>query len=324
MFAKKVIEAGGDLKPLLVDASLTGGTGLCNPSIFADGDKLLVNIRHVGYTLFHSEKKIFTHPWGPCQYVHPENDVVLRTTNYMGELDNDLNIKYYSKVDTSLLDVKPIWEFVGLEDARVVRWNDKLYLCGVRRDTTTNGEGRMELSEIQHTGTEFKEISRYRIPAPGPNNSYCEKNWMPVLDTPYRYVKWCNPTEVVDVDFENKITKTSFTGPGFVPMEFDCRGGSQVLKYKGYYFALVHQCHLYKSEVGRKDARYRHLFVVWDKDWNVVRYGNPFSFLEGEIEFVSGATFWKNDLLITFGFQDNSAFILRVPQSMVEESILKI
>ena len=41
--------------------------------------------------------------------------------------------------------------FVGLEDARVVRWNNQLYICGVRRDVYDNGQGRMELCEIDWT-----------------------------------------------------------------------------------------------------------------------------------------------------------------------------
>ena len=62
---------------------------------------------------------------------------------------NDLSIQTYHKIDTGVLDVKPLWDFVGLEDARLVKWDDKYYMCGVRRDTTTNGQGRMELSEIE-------------------------------------------------------------------------------------------------------------------------------------------------------------------------------
>jgi hypothetical protein len=321
MFCKQVLEAGGSLHPLIIDSSLTGGTGLCNPTILEDNGRLLVNIRHVGYTLFHSEKKIFTHPWGPCQYIHPENDPKLRTNNFMGVLNDDFTINYYSKIDTSLFDKDPLWHFVGLEDGRLVRWNNKLYLTGVRRDTTTNGQGRMELSEIVEENNTFKEISRLRIPAPGNNESYCEKNWMPVLDLPYQYTKWCNPTEIVQVDPVQETCKTIFTG-SYIPYEYDFRGSSQVLTYGDYRFCIDHVSFLYTSEVGRKDAKYRHVFVVWDKNWNIVRYTKPFSFLEGEIEFCCGATFWKNSLLITFGFHDNSAFLLEVPISFLQNYLL--
>ena len=55
----------------------------------------------------------------------------------------------YHKIDTSKLDVTPIWKFIGLEDGRIVNWDDKYYAIGVRRDTTTNGQGRMEFSEFE-------------------------------------------------------------------------------------------------------------------------------------------------------------------------------
>ena len=63
-------------------------------------------------------------------------------------------------IDTTKLDVKPIWNFIGLEDARIVKWLDKYLICGVRRDTTTNGQGRMELSEIEIFDDKVNEIKR--------------------------------------------------------------------------------------------------------------------------------------------------------------------
>ena len=322
MFAKKTIEEGGSIHPLLIDSAPTEGTGTTNPSIYADGKKLLFNVRHVEYSLYHSEKKIYCHPWGPLQYLHRENDMHLRTNNYFGNLKDDLLIDKYTKIDTSKLDKDPIWEFVGLEDVRIVRWNKKLYVSGVRRDTTPNGQGRMELSEVVCKNGKYKEISRFRIPAPESDNSYCEKNWMPILDMPFHYVKWCNPTQVVKVDIEKETSETVFLGSETVPLGYDFRGGSQVLTYGDYRFCIVHIFMPQKSDTGRKDGMYRHAFIVWDKDWNVVKYGEPFSFLEGKIEFCCGAAFWKNDLLVTFGFQDNSAFLLRIKEDTYKKMIL--
>jgi beta-1,4-mannosyl-glycoprotein beta-1,4-N-acetylglucosaminyltransferase len=322
MFAKKTIEEGGSIHPLLIDSAPTEGTGTTNPSIYADGKKLLFNVRHVEYSLYHSEKKIYCHPWGPLQYLHRENDMHLRTNNYFGNLKEDFSLDTYTKVDTSTFDKAPLWEFVGLEDVRIVRWDKKLYISGVRRDTTPNGQGRMELSEIVYEDGQYKEVSRFRIPAPESDNSYCEKNWMPILDMPFHYVKWCNPTQVVKVDIENETSETVFLGKTTEPFGYDFRGGSQVLTYGDYRFCIVHIFLPQKSETGRKDGMYKHAFIVWDKDWNVVKYGEPFSFLEGKIEFSCGACFWKNDLLITFGFQDNSAFLLRVKEKTYKKMIL--
>ena len=39
---KRVIDAGGDITPLLIPADLTNGTGLMNPSIMVKMEKLLL------------------------------------------------------------------------------------------------------------------------------------------------------------------------------------------------------------------------------------------------------------------------------------------
>jgi hypothetical protein len=312
-FAKLAILNGGRINKLLIDSSLTNGTGLTNPSILIYRDSILVNLRHVEYTLYHAEKGKFCHPWGPLQYLHRENDMRLITNNYLCNLNDNYDITNYSKIDTSKLDVTPIWEFVGLEDIRLVEWNNKLYGTGVRRDTTPNGQGRMELSEIVYEDNTFKEISRFRVPTPGVNDSYCEKNWMPILDMPYHYVKWCNPTEIVRVDINKGVTETVFLG-NYVYQSHDFRGGSQVIPWKdNYRIALTHQVNLFNNMNGRKNAKYRHRFIVWDKNWNIISYGEPFDFLGAEIEFSCGMAQFKDKILITFGFQDNSSFLLEFP-----------
>jgi hypothetical protein len=49
----------------------------------------------------------------------------------------------------------------------------------------------------------------------------------------------------------------------------------------------------------------------------------PFTFLDARVEFVAGAAKYGDDLLISFGFQDNAAFILRTPKRVVEDLILE-
>ena len=77
-FVKRALAEGGMIRPLLVDPALTQGTGLMNPSIFNDNGNLIGVVRHVNYTFYHSEKKVFQHPWGPLTYLHPENDLHLQ------------------------------------------------------------------------------------------------------------------------------------------------------------------------------------------------------------------------------------------------------
>lgn len=322
-FAKFVLDNGGEIKPLIIPAENTNGTGIMNPTIYALADgTLIVNIRHVNYTFYHSERKLLQHQWGPLTYVHPENDMHLRTDNYFCVLGKDLTIKTFIKIDTTKFDTyQPMWDFVGLEDVRLVVWSGKLYATGVRRDTTTNGQGRMELAELEIVDGKVIEVSRKRIPPPKDPNSYCEKNWMPVIDQDYTYVKWCNPTEVVRVDPENITSETIHLGqPYAAPNDF--RGGSQVIPFiDGFRFAIVHEVDMFKSGHGRKDAVYRHRFMVWDKDWNVIKFTKDFSLMNGHVEFAVGMCRDGDDVIITYGFQDNAAYIAKVHISKLVEFI---
>lgn len=320
-FVKNAINSGGILRPMIIPAELTQGLGLMNPSVLYEEGKIKVIIRNVNYTFYHSEKKLFQHPYGPLTYLHPENDLYLRTWNWYCELDDNLTLQRYSKIDTSKFDTyEPKWDFVGLEDARIFRWNRKLYTSGVRRDTTPNGEGRMELCEIQVSKDNVKEVSRVRIEPPNDPNSYCEKNWMPITDKPFHYVKWGNPTEVVEVNPITGDSKTVHLSKQ-VNIGRDLRGGSQVIPYKDGYVAITHEVDLFNSEEGRKDAIYYHRFIVWDKNFNIIKVTKDFHFMDAQVEFCIGLTEYGDDYLITFGFQDNAAYILKASQNFVQNYI---
>jgi len=318
------VQQGGKLTPLIIPASVTGGTGLMNPSVFIDDDgDILCILRHINYTLYHSENdQRFPSIWGPLSYLHPEEDQKLRTENYLCKLDSDFNIVSYCKIEMLNLH-EPIWEFVGAEDQRLVKWNGKYYGTGVRRDTTTNGQGRMELSELEIDKEAWtaKEVSRVRIEAPINKESYCEKNWMPILDKDYQYVKWTSPTEVVQASPDTTESVQLSVQRG-VEAPTDLRGGSQVIRWGEYYIAITHEVVLTKNYMGQKDGVYRHRLCVWDTDFTLVGVSpSEWSFLDAKIEFVCGAAVLDGNLLLSWGFQDNAAFILQVPAQLVDQMI---
>ena len=312
---QKAVGQGGKLAPIAIPGTFGG----MNPSVFIDPDgDILVNVRVVNYILYHSEnEQRFPSRWGPLAYLHPEKDQRLVTENYVVRLNSNLEITDCAKVEMLELH-QPIWEFVGLEDARLVYWDD-YYLIGVRRDTTNNGVGRMEKSKVsidKDTWT-IKEISRERIEVP--SQSYCEKNWMPIVDKPFHFVKWHSPIEVMKA--EGTMAQQVALKQGIQP-EKDQRGGSQLIRWGSVYIAITHEVDLFKNYLQQKDGIYRHRLCVYDDDLNLVGISpESFSFLDGRIEFCVGAAEYEGDLLVSFGFQDNAAFVLRVPRSIVEDMI---
>jgi len=167
-----------------------------------------------------------------------------------------------------------------------------------------------------------KETKRVRIPAPGDNTSYCEKNWYPVVDKPHHFIKWTAPTEVVKADpneprIEQLSLRETITPPA------DQRGSSQLIPWGNMYICITHEVNLFKNYLDQKDGIYRHRLILWDRDFNMVGMSDSFSFLDGRIEFCVGAAKMGEDLLLSFGFQDNCAFVLRVPKLVVEDLILE-
>jgi len=313
---QKAVGQGGKLAPIAIPNTFGG----MNPSVFIDSDgDILVNVRVVNYILYHSEnKQLYPSNWGPLAYLHPEKDQRLVTENYLVRLNSNLEMINCTKVEMLELH-QPIWEFVGLEDARLVYWDD-YYLIGVRRDTTVNGVGRMELSKIDLDKNNWiaKEVDRKRIPAPAPDNSYCEKNWMPILDRPYQFVKWSSPVEVVE--FDGAETKQVSVRQGIQPLK-DQRGGSQLIRWGDRYISITHEVDLFKNYLDQKDGIYRHRLCVYDDQLNLVGLSKEFSFLDFRIEFCVGIAEYENDLLISFAVADNAAFVLRTPRVIIENLI---
>jgi hypothetical protein len=299
-----------------------------NPSIFIHDGKILMNVRHVNYTLYHSEGKKFPHTWGPLQYLHPENDITLTTHNIMTELDADLNVLNAGRIKMNLDTGEPTWNFIGLEDGRLFSWDDRLFLCGVRRDCyDSDGTGRMEMAEIEFIDGEWQEISRNPIPAPGDDGTFCEKNWMPIIDKPWHFVKWCNPVEVVKYDPENRTTTTVVhDSEKTYKLPRDLRGGTQVYPIGDNRMTITHEVDLSRDTFGRKDGHYNHRIIVWDAEWNMVHNTQDFHFLgtqidpttgnEYNIEFATGMAFLDGNVLIAFGYQDNGTFILKMPEQL--------
>ena len=333
--AKIVINNGGFISPLIIPSKHTDGTGLCNVSLFKEenGD-IIANIRHVHYTLYHSEfNQKFNCVWGCLAYLNPEDDIRLLTGHYLCKLNpNTLEVDTYQKIDTSKNDIKPIWEFHGLEDVRVFRWDNTLYTSGVRRDVKPNGEGRMELCEIEWDKKVCIEKTRDRIEV-NPH-TYLEKNWVPIFDMPYHFVRWSNPLEIVKINPEDKSKEKVQNGEldiiscetvihkdNKIKLPFGLRGSSPVIPFgdDGDRMCITHETHFFHHPGLKKDAHYYHRFIIWDKDWNVKSLSKSFKFMGAMIEFCCGLLVKDDNLIMSFGYQDNAAYILKMPTSLLSE-----
>lgn len=307
-------DTNSSMHQLIIPDIISDGSCLINPSILIDNDNILVNLRHIKYTYPFKHESQF----GPLVYVDPRNDIPLTTDNYICKLNNDnFIIEEYHKVNTSRFNKISFYKFAGLEDARLIKWQNKFYLCGARIDS--KGQSKIEMSEITILESGVEEVARSRINSPGNNHSDYEKNWMPIIDKPFHFIRWTNPTEVVKVDLTNCSCETVLIG-NCDKMPAELRGGSQVISWDDGYITIIHETIFDTNEIY---PTYRHRFIYWDKEFKNKKHSESFSFMNAKIEFVCGMTEYKNNLLITFGVQDKSAFISSIPKTLVNTMLNK-
>ena len=138
---------------------------------------------------------------------------------------------------------------------------------------------------------------------------------------PYHFVRWANPLEVVKINPDECSSEIIISKDDKLQLPRGLRGSSQVIPLgnEGDRVTITHEVDFFHHPGQHKDAYYYHRFIVWDKDWNLKRLSAPFSFMDTRIEFNTGLAIQGNDFLITYGYQDNAAYALRMPISLLEE-----
>ena len=296
----------------------------CNPSIFYDKttDTFRLIQRNVSYTLHHTHGEHWT-PWGPLQYAIPQERYNwLETRNFYGECKDPMKDDWNFH-EIKMVERQQMWEFRGLEDARLVDWNGNLYGIGVRRDDNPTGVGRMNAMLIDRE-TKNEQYS-IKIKAPGDDKAYCIKNQSIITDMPYHLIDTFNPLHIIKFDtaygnVETVVKKEKVKGlsdEGYDMM----RGSSQTIPWKDGHLTIVHTCTMWYTANKRKYARYLHAFIEYDKDWNIRRMSPLFSFNDDMVEFCTGMTMKDDDLYISFALQDNVSYIVKVPAPMINQFI---
>ena len=190
----------------------------------------------------------------------------------------------------------------------------------------------MELCKLEVTPDGVYETTRDRIEVDP--HTPLEKNWMPILDMPFHFVRWCDPLQVMRVNPKEKSKQTVKKGiidvitsdvvvkkDNQLNLPFGLRGSSQVLPFgnNGDRICVTHETDFYYHQNTKKDCQYYHRFVIWDKDWNVKKVSKQFKFMDAMIEFACGMVIKDDYLIISFGFQDNAAHLLKMPLNILDK-----
>ena len=315
-FIKYLLDNNANIAPLEINYDENETLASMNPSIWIKDGIGYINIRAVNYNLFNSRYREYTQDDQPLAYVCKEENA-LKTENYFGTIDlNTLEIIQISKVKMLSLH-EPNWWFIGLEDARVIYWDDNLYLCGVRRDIKDTGEGRMELSKIEYINDEWVETERTRMPAAGDDTAYLEKNWMPIIDKPYIWLKWSSPLEFCSYNKSNNELNIWYTG------NFgQCyRGDSHLIHINNYYYCFVHDVMNYtlkEDTNARMSYSFHYILRINDNDLSPAGVFGPFAYDNRcNVEFGCGLAYDGENCYLTYSENDAASYIIKFNKDLL-------
>jgi hypothetical protein len=233
-----------------------------------------LNTRYVNYTLTATGSYIFHHP-----------DRVIITKNIFSYLDHNMIPISFTEIENPHELTSHDCLFHGIEDIRIWTENEYMRFVGTSVNYSPSGKNRIIYGKYDITQQRLVE-SKVIDP---PTDSYCEKNWTPVVVTGEntRFVyKWC-PMEIGTIDTETNSLQIDTTYSIVTPIFKKLRGSTYFREFLSDSRYLIGLLHFSEREWPRF---YFHQLILLDKTTlKPVRCTQPFSFQDRtSIEFCIG------------------------------------
>lgn len=286
----------------------------CNPSIVRHFDhrkgafRYSLGLRTVNYSI--NSDGSYSFPG----HVH--------TRTFLCELDHEL--KAVSALELESPESRPDSRIRGIEDVRL--YQDRL-LDGNTYGIGTRVDGPEDYPQMYACAwKDGKTVFCNKISNP----SQTEKNWLPIMNRYAEQPQTGSGPHILYSTGPEMTHRNGMPGPYYqarIPVDaHDFRGSSNVIPYLGGWLWVVHQATVSAGESKRKYL-HRLCWARGNQDGPTVdgfRTSLPFCFEKPQIEFCSGACIGSDgSLLITYGIEDNYAFLASVDESTVA-GMLKI
>ena len=266
------------------------GWSCFNPTIAADGDRLLAIVRSSNYRIVEG------------RYVMPEEDAgVIRTENILVEIGTP----------GQQTIVPPAYEtngypVSGLEDCRLRKTPAGWSVSATVRDAE-GWDGRCRIG-VAKLNIDDGRLHGLRV-LDWEGLQEHEKNWMPLNDGWLYACSHGGHTVTIDADPEMPgVYEVRQRGPA-PPLAAGFRGGGQVVPFRDGWLGIVHEvAHL---DTGRR--AYEHRFVWWDETLTLRKWSPLFFFVERQsIEFAAGLATIDDTVFVSFGLNDAEAWLCRM------------
>ena len=270
-----------------------------NITVFDYNNKLHFIIRYVNY--------YFNNNW---EYSYRDKEA---TKNYLITFDNenddnsDNNFKKIANetfIEENKRNLKDYDVLDGLQDIRILNFNNKLYYIGNVVFNYKDASGNfLRGSSIEHGEFDVNNCTLNGNIIKSPKNNICEKNWALFNDKKkiFCVYKWY-PLNIGIIRRNKLVIKLKTNTPKFFKYVSGSTSGILINNY------ITFICHLVCPG---KPRYYYHIFVRLDPNkFNYIDHSYIFTFENQPIEYCCGMVLKNGLLYITYSVKDNITKIL--------------
>ena len=247
------------------------------------------------------------------RYVRTDGSDSIKTTYRVARLDDDLTVTDSWPLDDALVRTEPPrFPVHGVEDLRLFRAHDGWRASGTIRQHRADGLCQIMALRLEGIDEGAPRVTEARLlPSMSPGRH--EKNWMPIEGRSGSWMWSADPTVILRLDDVTGSLMPNRAARGEVRL----RGGSQVIRWRDGWLAVVHDVRPRDTKHGRMNE-YRHRFVRWDDSLVAPWVSEPFRLGDDELglEFCAGLAIGSSDtLVLSTGIADDRAELIecRVP-----------
>jgi tetratricopeptide (TPR) repeat protein len=282
-----------------------------NPSILKTDQGYQVICRTVNYT----QK-------GAAHFNTSDAEGIFRTRNFLIDYDRNLKMLSHQEIIENLPRNRIFNWVQGIEDCRLVTFNNSLWFTCTTSDTNPTGQRQISLCKLSDSARKETRSVEKLIPLIGPDPHRCEKNWLPfVKDGSLCAIYSCHPFTIYKPDLETGACETALL---YEP-EHDfsgLRGSAAPIEYNGGYLMLVHETIQFEDQ----SRIYLHRFLFLDKNFIVQQVSKPFTFFHVGVEFCCSMTMdhSEKELVMAVGVEDSQAHLYFVKLETVQALLTPI
>ena len=272
-------------------------------------------------TTYHKNHLVFNTRLTDYMYVpmgNPNRLIYISNNEHPGSVScNDIhdstgNHIIYETEGTANTTLSNGISYKGLEDVRLVVWDDTLYGIGFRPDIIAG--------KVIPQFIEFNDDFSFKHTWFLNTNKYMEKNWQPIYDEPFTFMYDPDNAHIVKLDIES-LEETSDPVLPVVINDIDTPdftgrlcGSTQVVTLPDEtHISICHTSHRYLGFDQQMHWIYNHYFVLYDKDMQNKRISIPFHFIDDCMEFTCGMCMAHDNIVITFTLYDGAPQVISIP-----------